>query len=162
MSKVYVSIGSNIDPEDNIRSGVCTLKQLYPALTVSSVYKSKAIGLDGDDFYNLVVGFDTDNSVYEIVSQLKHIEVQHKRDRCSSHISSRTLDMDLLLYDNLVLCEPNLKIPRDEIMQYTFVLCPLSEIAGQTRHPVNGLTYNELWLKFDDHLQPLQRIDFQW
>ena len=162
MPRVYVSIGSNINPEDNIRSGVRALKQLYPALIVSSVYRSKAIGFIGDDFYNLVAGFDTDSSVHEIVDQLKHIEVNHNRDRCSRHISSRTLDMDLLLYDNLVLSEQDLKIPRDEIMRYTFVLYPLAEIAGQLKHPVNGMTYNELWLKFDDQTQPLQRIDFQW
>jgi 2-amino-4-hydroxy-6-hydroxymethyldihydropteridine diphosphokinase len=60
------------------------------------------------------------------------------------------------------LSEQDLKIPRDEIMRYTFVLYPLAEIAGQLKHPVNGMTYNELWLKFDDQTQPLQRIDFQW
>jgi len=162
MPYVYVSFGSNINPEENIRSGILNLKEIYPDITLSSVYRSKAVGFDGDDFYNLVAGFESDRSVYIIVEQLKHIEDMHNRKRNNPRFSPRTLDIDLLLYDDLVISEQYLKIPRDEITQYAFVLYPLAEIAGQLRHPVTGKTYKDLWQKFDDHTQHLQRIDFHW
>lgn len=162
MPRVYVSFGSNINPAENIRSGIIALKKEYPELTVSSVYKSKAVGFDGDDFYNLVAGFESDKEVHSIVEQLKYIEDQHNRVRNRHRFTSRTLDIDLLLYDDLVICAQDLKLPRDEITQYAFVLYPLAEIAGQERHPVTGMQYRELWKKFDDHSQQLQRIDFQW
>jgi 2-amino-4-hydroxy-6-hydroxymethyldihydropteridine diphosphokinase len=162
MPRVYVSLGSNINPEENIRSGVLALKKEYPNFTVSSVYRNKAVGFEGDDFYNLVAKFESDKSVYSIVEQLKYIESQHNRTRNRRRFSSRTLDIDLLLYGDLVISEQDLKLPRDEITRYAFVLYPLSEIAGQLRHPVTGKTYKELWQEFDNHSQQLQRINFQW
>ena len=162
MPRVYVSLGSNINPEENIRSGISALRNEYPNLAVSSVYRNKAVGFEGDDFYNLVAEFESDKSVYSIVEQLRSIENQHSRTRSRRRFSPRTLDIDLLLYGDLVVVEQDLKLPRDEITQYAFVLYPLSEIAGKLRHPVVGKTYSELWREFGDHSQQLQRIDFQW
>ena len=162
MSRIYVSLGSNINPEDNIRSGIVDLKTLFPGLVVSSVYRSKAVGFDGDDFYNLVAGFESDSSVYSIIEQLKAIELRHNRIRDNNRFASRTLDIDLLLFDDLVITSGDMKIPRDEITHYAFVLFPLSEIAGQERHPVSGITYKDLWRTFNDHTQLLHRVEFQW
>jgi len=162
MPRVYVSFGSNIDPERNIRSGVRSLKEAYPKLTVSPVYKNKAVGFAGDDFYNLVIGFESDRSVYSIVEHLKHIEDIYNRTRNRRRFSSRTLDIDLLLYDDLVISGRGLNLPRDEITQYAFVLYPLSEIAGHEKHPVSGKQYRVLWEEFDKSAQHLQRVDFQW
>ena len=162
MARVYVSFGSNIEAEENIRSGIVALKALHPDLTVSSVYKSKAIGFDGDDFYNLVVGFESECNVYSIINQMKEIEARHNRTRKSHRFSSRTLDIDLLLYDELVIATRDITVPRDEITQYAFVLCPLAEIAGHEKHPVTGITYKDLWRRFDDHSQQLRRVKFNW
>ena len=90
MARVYVSLGSNIEPEINIRSGIVALKVLHPDLTVSSVYKSKAIGFDGDDFYNLVVGFESENNVFTIIDQMKEIEARHNRTRKNHRFTSRS------------------------------------------------------------------------
>jgi len=162
MSRIYVSIGSNINPEENIRSGILDLKNDYPDIELSSVYRSKAIGFEGDDFYNLVAAFESDDDVHAVVQQLKCIEDRHNRTRNRPRFSPRTLDIDLLLYDDLVISGQDLKLPRDEITQYAFVLYPLVEIAGQNRHPVTGITYKELWQEFDSASQRLERIDFQW
>jgi 2-amino-4-hydroxy-6-hydroxymethyldihydropteridine diphosphokinase len=162
MAHVYVSFGSNIHPEENIRSGILALRALYPDLKVSSVYKSKAIGFDGDDFYNLVAGFESGSDVYSIIDQMKEIEARHNRTRKNHRFTSRTLDIDLLLFDNIVISARDITIPRDEITRYAFVLCPLAEVAGHERHPVTGITYADLWKMFDDHSQQLHRVEFQW
>jgi len=76
------------------------------------------------------------------------MEERHGRSRTSQKFSSRTLDVDLILYGDTVLDEPNLRLPRDEITRYAFVLEPLAEIAPDLRHPVIGATYRELWADF--------------
>lgn len=160
MTRVYVSMGSNIERENNIRAGLAALREHYGPLTVSSVYDSKAVGFAGDDFYNLVVGFDTAGDVHAVAHTLERIEHEHGRARGAARFNSRTLDLDLLLYDDLVLHEPGLKLPRPDILKYAFVLWPLAEIAGQWRHPQDGRTYQELWQCFDKGQQKLVRVDF--
>jgi 2-amino-4-hydroxy-6-hydroxymethyldihydropteridine diphosphokinase len=162
MAQIYVSIGSNIQPAENIRSCIAALSTLYPDLAVSSVYKSKSIGFDGEDFYNLVAGFESDKDIYTIIEQMKEIETLHNRARKSHRFTSRTLDIDLLLYGDMVMSTWEFNVPRDEIMQYAFVLCPLAEIAGDEIHPVTGATYQLMWQKFTDKSQQLSRLEFQW
>lgn len=148
MARVYVGVGSNIERAHYIRAGITALRERYGAVQCSQVYESKAVGFDGDDFYNLVVGLDTDQRVHEVAATLRDIERQHARDRRAPRYSARTLDLDLLLYDELVLDEPGLQLPRDEITRYAFVLGPLAEIAGERRHPRDGRRYAELWAAF--------------
>jgi 2-amino-4-hydroxy-6-hydroxymethyldihydropteridine diphosphokinase len=152
---VYVSIGSNIEREHNVHSGLDALRACYGELIESSVYESEAFGFKGDNFYNLVVGFDTGEDVHALAAALQDIEDCHGRARNGPQISSRTLDLDLLLYGDLVIREPGLILPRREILKHAFVLLPLSEIAGQLRHPLNGKTYEELWRAFDKSNQEL-------
>jgi 2-amino-4-hydroxy-6-hydroxymethyldihydropteridine diphosphokinase len=69
------------------------------------------------------------------------------------------LDLDLLLYDDLVLEEGGLRIPRDDILQCDFVLYPLAEVAGQRRHPQSGISFAELWQAFDQGCQRLRPVE---
>lgn len=162
MARVYVSIGSNIGREQNIRAGVVGLKERFGELVLSSVYESEAVGFDGDSFYNLVAGFDTALSPQQVAAELRDIEEAHGRVRNGPRFSSRTLDIDLLLYDDLVLHEGRLEIPRDEITKNAFVLWPLAEIAPQLKHPQQGVTYGELWAAFDQQSQPLWPVAFEF
>jgi len=163
MAQVFVSIGSNIEREKNIRSGVQALYQSFGRLRLSSVYDSEAVGFDGDAFYNLVASFDTDRDVQALVSGLRDIEDRHQRRRDGPRFSSRTLDIDLLLYDDLVLGGPDLYLPREEITQSAFVLAPLAEIAPTLSHPLSGESYADLWRQFDRNSQPMTRLDnFGW
>jgi 2-amino-4-hydroxy-6-hydroxymethyldihydropteridine diphosphokinase len=162
MARVYVSIGSNIGREQNIRSGVADLRACFGELVLSSVYESEAVGFDGDSFYNLVAAFDTALSPQQVADALHAIEERHGRLRNGPRFSSRTLDIDLLLYDNLVLQEGKLDIPRDEITRNAFVLWPLAEIAAQLHHPQLGVSYGALWEAFDKQSQPLWPVAFEF
>lgn len=160
MTRVYLSVGSNIERERNVRSGLEALRARFGALIVSSIYESKAFGFAGDNFYNLAVGFDTDEDVATIVRALQEIEERHGRDRSGPRFSSRTLDLDLLTYGNLVTRASSLTLPRPEILKRAFVLAPLAEIAHHDRHPVTGQTYAELWQAMDKTGQELWPVHF--
>jgi 2-amino-4-hydroxy-6-hydroxymethyldihydropteridine diphosphokinase len=159
MAQVYVSIGSNIERERNIETALQALAAAYGELQQSSVYESAAIGFDSAPFYNLVVGFQTGDSPQAVQETLHCIEDSQGRLR-TGELAARTLDLDLLLYDDLVIQEGRLTLPRADIDRYAFVLGPLAEIAGERRHPVSGVRYADLWSAFDATGQELQRIDW--
>ncbi|MGZ5007510.1 MAG: 2-amino-4-hydroxy-6-hydroxymethyldihydropteridine diphosphokinase [Methylobacter sp.] len=161
MTRGYISIGSNIDKDKHILASLLALEQAFGKLTVSSIYESEPVGFTGDTFYNLVVEFDSDQDVKEVAKQLRQIELDNGRTRDSQKFSARTLDLDLILYGDLVINDGRLRIPRDEIEHYAFVLEPLAEIAPDLKHPVSHQSYAELWDKFDKtglkqkrHIQP--------
>jgi 2-amino-4-hydroxy-6-hydroxymethyldihydropteridine diphosphokinase len=162
MARVYVSIGSNIDREANIRGGVADLQERFGELTLSSVYESEAVGFDGDNFYNLVAAFNTGLDVLEVAWALREIEDAHGRTREGPRFSSRTLDIDMLLYDELLLQQGKLELPREEITKNAFVLWPLAEIAPELEHPVLHQTYAELWAAFDKDKQSLWPVEFKF
>ena len=160
MAKISISIGSNIDAEKNIRLAIHALQDHYGKLILSSVYESEAVGFDGDNFLNLVVGLKTEEDVYTVVATLRKIEDENGRDRSGPRFSPRTVHLDLLLYDDLILQNKELDIPRDEITKNAFVLLPLDEIASQLIHPISGKTMCDLWMSFDKNSQKLWPIKF--
>ena len=162
MSRVFVGIGSNIDRETSVRAGVVDLRENYGELQLSSVYESEAVGFEGDAFYNLVAAFDTSDSVDQVIRTLAEIEETHGRQRGSERFSSRTLDLDLLLYGDLVASGEGYHVPRDEIPRYAFVLWPLSELEPTMQHPQTGETFLAMWEDFDKRNQALLPIHFQW
>ncbi len=159
MAQAFVSIGSNMDPVRHLRSGISDLRAVYGKLILSPVYESHAMGFSGNNFYNLVAAFVTERDARAVGRSLRQIEQQNGRERSGERFSNRSLDLDLLLYDDLVLQEAGLSLPRDEILKYAFVLRPLSDIYPTGKHPVTGQRYLELWQGFDKSSQPLWSTD---
>jgi 2-amino-4-hydroxy-6-hydroxymethyldihydropteridine diphosphokinase len=162
MAWVYISLGSNIDRELLTRSGVASLGKRFGELQLSSVYKSEAVGFEGEDFYNMVIALQTSEDVQTVYQALRQIEDEHGRDRSGPRFSSRTLDLDLLLYDDVIQHEGKLQIPRDEILERAFVLWPLAEIAPERIHPTAKQSYAELWDAFDKRKEVLEPIPFKF
>ena len=160
MPRVYVGIGSNISKEENICGAVRELKAHYGRLTLSPVYESKALGFEGENFFNLVAGFDSVDSIEHLKETLFKIESQLGRVRQENRFSSRTLDLDLLLYGDTVRHDDKANLPHPDIQRYAFVLCPLADIAPEVRHPETGLTCARMWQQFDAGKQELWKTDF--
>lgn len=158
MPRTFVGIGSNIHRERSIRAGIRALRNRFGELLISEVYESPAYGFDGDNFYNLVVAFDTELSPEALIRELHHIEDELGRDRNTPRFSPRLLDLDLLLYGNTVRHDDKLDIPREDIYKYAFVLRPLSGIAGQMKHPETGETFDKLWQSFTGTGQELRPV----
>jgi len=162
VATVFISLGSNIDRQANTREGIRALRAEYGDLRLSSVYESEAVGFEGDSFYNMVIVLSTDDDVHVVASTLRKIEDEHGRDRNNPKFSSRTLDLDLLLYDDSIVDEQALQIPRDEILKRAFVLWPLAEVAPDIKHPVEKKSYASLWMAFDKSKEKLRPILFDF
>lgn len=160
MAQICVSLGSNVDSESNIRQAIALLRQRYGKLIISPVYQTAAVGFEGDDFLNLVVKFSSSDALNEIAQTLKQIEDSMGRDRSLPRFSARSIDLDLLTYDNHVVDENGVQIPRREILKNAFVLKPLSDIAGDEVHPEVGKTYTELWDEMKNSADRIENIAF--
>lgn len=159
MVKCYLSVGSNINKKNNIQQALQTLRRLFGDIECSRVFESEAVGFDGDNFYNLVVGIQTPLSISELASKLHAIEDEHGRQRDEKKFSSRTLDIDILTYGDQVGVIDGIALPRDEIIRNAFVLLPLSELAPDDFHPALKKTYTSLWSQFDHHTQKLWPVN---
>lgn len=162
MTAIYLSLGSNVDRRKHIVAALDALTELFGELHISSVYESKSVGFNGSNFFNLVVGANTDFSIGELSERLKKIEDANGRLRNGPKFSPRTLDIDILTYGDFVGVEAGVELPRAEIIHNAFVLLPLSEIAPDLLHPQLGVTYASLWANYDKTLQFLWAILFEW
>jgi len=151
MAEVFIGIGSSINKSENIHSGIAALKAQFGELLLSPLYESEAVGFSGVNFYNLVVKLHTEQNISELIKNLKSIEKQHGRPEKASKFAPRTLDLDLLLYDQQI--DPDIDLPRGEILKNAFVLKPLSELAPELKHPVLGETYQALWSNYPQQKQ---------
>lgn len=122
--KYYLSLGSNINAEENISFAIKELKKILSNIIISSTHKTKSEGFDGDDFLNLVVAGDSDLNFETLNQDLKNIEDSSGRNRNSPKFSARTLDIDIILQ----IDEDEVIFESDEIKKYSFVSEPLKEI----------------------------------
>jgi 2-amino-4-hydroxy-6-hydroxymethyldihydropteridine diphosphokinase len=132
------------------------LRQRFARIRLSPAYCSAAVGFDGNDFINLVAAVETDMGPLELREFLHGLEDRHGRARNVPKFSDRTLDVDILLYDDLYLISPLLEIPRDEILTAAHVLKPLADLAPDLRHPVARQSMSRLWEAF-----PLQEAGLE-
>jgi 2-amino-4-hydroxy-6-hydroxymethyldihydropteridine diphosphokinase len=158
MARAYLSLGSNLEPHRYLPVALDELRARFGVLAVSPAYRSRAVGFDGPDFVNLAVALETDLEPEALNDWLHALEDRHGRRRDQPRYASRTLDVDIVLYDDRVIDGPgHLQIPRKEL-KHAFVLKPLADIAPDLRHPLDGTTMAERWAAFPREREPLQAV----
>ena len=154
----YISIGSNIEPERNLRSAVEALRARFGTVRVSPVYRTRAVGFDGPDFLNAIAVLESDMHPFALNDWLHALEVAHGRDRRDKSYSDRTLDLDIIYFGKLVLEGPgDFMLPRPEL-RHAFVLKPLADVAPHFVDPVRGASLEELWEAHPEHDAPPQPV----
>lgn len=137
---VFISLGSNINPEKNTHDAIVTLTSKLNDCRVSAIYNSPAVGMEGADFYNAVIGGYTPEVEPAVLQWLRDIEDNHGRVRTDNKFIDRPLDLDLLLFGTQV----SATLPHRDIIEQAYVLQPLSDIAPALIHPKLGLTIEAL------------------
>ncbi len=160
MPRVYVSIGSNTEREHHVRAAVAALDARFAPVRLSAVYETQAVGFDGDPFFNLVAGFDTELELDAVVDALRDIEIRSGRVRTEKRYGPRTLDIDVLTYGDLICDGEPVEVPRSEITRQAYVLLPLAEVAPRAQHPLLGATYQDLVARLHLDTAGMRRVDF--
>jgi 2-amino-4-hydroxy-6-hydroxymethyldihydropteridine diphosphokinase len=155
----WLSLGSNIEPERNLRSAAAALRERFEAVRFSPVYSTQAVGFDGAQFLNAAAVVETGMDPFELDTWLHALEDVHGRDRNGPRLGDRPLDIDIVFYDDLVLDGPGpLQLPRAEL-QHAFVLKPLLDLDPGLRVPGDGRTLAELWAAHPEHGFPPPQAD---
>lgn len=150
--RVFVAAGSNLEPEKNLARACREIRHSWPDAVFSKAYRNVAVGFAGPDFINLVVGFTTSQPLQLVITRLRAIETQCGRPRYAPKWASRTMDLDVLLYGDLVEKTTDYTLPRPDLLKRPYMLGPMAEIAPEVVHPTVGKTIGELWQAFDrDH-----------
>lgn len=145
ITPVYVAAGSNVAPIANLRRALDVLDRHFSPLTVSRAYANAAVGFEGDDFINLVVGFRTGLTVQQVIERLHEAETACGRERLAPKWAPRSMDLDVLLFGDTVCAEPGLTLPRPDLLKRPYMLGPAAEIAPEIVHPTERRTLGELW-----------------
>ena len=155
MSSACISLGSNIDPEVNLRSAIAALRARFGSIRLSPVYRTRAVGFEGAEFLNAAVVLETGFDPLALDAWLHALEDAHGRDRSGPRLGDRSLDLDLVLFDDCILDGPgHLQLPRDDL-RHAFVLRPLAEIAPQWIEPRSGRTLAQLWASSPERGLPM-------
>lgn len=148
MAKAYLSLGSNVEPEKHLAAAVQALRETFGEIVLSDWLRTKAVGFEGPDFVNGAAIIKTDWDVYALDEWLHALEDRHGRRRDVPRFSDRTLDIDIIFFDDLIIDGPgHLRIPRPEL-KHAFVLQPLAEIAPDFVNPETGVTLAEAWRRY--------------
>ena len=154
MALILLSLGSNIDPEANLRAAAADLRAAFPGARFSPVLRYRAVGFDGPDFLNAAAAVETAMEPVELHGLLHALEDARGRRRDVPRFSSRTLDIDLVFHDDMICEGPgNLKLPRPEL-KHAFVLEPLAALTPDFVDPLSGKTLAALWAAHPDHARP--------
>ncbi len=159
MPAVYVAVGSNVEPERNLALASRELRREFPDVAFSPWYRNRAVGFEGADFINFVAGFSTSLPLEALLARLHAIEALCGRPRDAPRWAPRTMDIDVLLYGELICDTPAVKLPRPDLLKRAFMLGPLAALAPDLLHPTEKVTIGELWQRFDRAAHPLMEVE---
>ncbi|HUE90767.1 2-amino-4-hydroxy-6-hydroxymethyldihydropteridine diphosphokinase [Pseudomonas sp.] len=159
LTPVLLGLGSNVEREVHLRAGLEALAGLLSEMRCSPVFESQAVGIKSGPFFNLVVAGYSDLPLGELDRRLKFIEADN--GRYAPERKGLPLDIDVLLYGDLVGNFDGLILPRAEILKNAFVLWPLSLLVPARLHPGEQRSFADLWqtAQIEQQLQP---VAFQW
>ena len=153
MATIWFSVGSNVNKEKNVRFAIKQLRKRFGELILSDVYQTKAVGFIGNDFYNLVGCFKSDLSIAQIRGIFDQLEQNTGRIKTGQQFEDRTLDIDILLYDQIQYQDDRISIPHPDVLECDFVLLPLSELNPDFTHPETGKTLKQISLQQFQHIK---------
>lgn len=166
MVTALVAVGSNLgDRLDNVQAGVKGVDLLpdTEVVAVSKLYETAPVGGPDDQgaYFNAVVVVETSLGAAELLADLHRIEAGQERERIV-HWGPRTLDLDLLLYGDLVVERPELVVPHPRLHERRFVMVPLCDVAPGLVHPVLGVTMHDLLDALPAEPGDLTELDDDW
>lgn len=145
MSDVFVAIGSNLEPEMHLRSAARALRERFLTVRFSGCYRNPAFGFQGDDFLNAVASFGTTLPIESLLRELRAIEAECGRKPADPKWGPRAIDLDLLLFGQLIGRGQGYTVPRPDLVRRAYMLGPLAELAPNYYYPPAGPTVRELW-----------------
>jgi 2-amino-4-hydroxy-6-hydroxymethyldihydropteridine diphosphokinase len=161
VTQVFVAAGSNVEPVKNLRLALDELERSFAPLNVSPAYRNKAFGFEGEDFINLVVGFESSDDLYRVRERLQEIEARCGRPREAPKWAPRSMDLDILLYGDEVRSEPGLILPRPDLVKRAYMLKPIADIAPDFMHPTLHKSMRELWNDFADKDHAMTEVELR-
>ena len=145
MTRLFVAIGGNIEPQQRLPRAAQELRRRFPGVRFSSCYRNPAYGFAGADFYNAVAEAETALSLSAVQAQLQEVEALCGRARSDAKWAPRAMDLDLLLFGDLIHKTERFELPRPDLLRRAYMLAPLAELAPQLRHPLTARTMSEHW-----------------
>jgi 2-amino-4-hydroxy-6-hydroxymethyldihydropteridine diphosphokinase len=158
LARAFIGVGSNINPQDNARRALRLLAAQVRVIGISTVYRTAALGRPDDPgFYNCVVEVETQMPPQDLKRRvLRRIEAELGRRRTADKYAPRTIDLDVLLYDEVVMNEGGLVLPDPDIAKRPFLAIPLHELAPALTLPDTGRRVADIAAAFAGHrMQPL-------
>jgi 2-amino-4-hydroxy-6-hydroxymethyldihydropteridine diphosphokinase len=148
MSQVFVALGSNIEPAVRMPQAARLLRRRFEDVRFSNCYCNPAYGFEGPDFVNAVAGFSTVLPIGSLLSAMREIELQCGRAASAPKWAPRPMDLDLLLYGDVVGSGPGYTLPRPDLRKRVYMLGPLAQLAPDVAYPPSGPTIGELWQQY--------------
>jgi 2-amino-4-hydroxy-6-hydroxymethyldihydropteridine diphosphokinase len=167
MTQAFISVGSNIDPEDNVKKALNLIRARSTLINISTIYYNEAEGRpEQPPYYNCVVQIETDLSPLDVkFLLLRPIEEELGRQRTADKYAPRTIDLDLIIYDRLAMVTDDFILPEPDILWRTYLAVPLLELAPDMVLPGLGLRLDEVTAvlpqdkmkKLDDYTEFLRK-----
>jgi len=164
MGKVFIGIGSNLgDSRKNCLEAIDKIKG-HPCCEIiitSPFYNTEPVGVEGQNWYtNAVMAISTSLKAEDLIKVLLDIEKEMGRIRTGSRWEARTIDLDILLYDDDIINEENLTVPHPLMHKRRFVMAPITDIEPEKIHPILGKSMAELLAEIPEIEQPLKPLEY--